>query len=44
MKFCDPDQTLELTPDKRAQLIAFLNTLTDPTFLSDPRFFDPGPP
>lgn len=44
MKFCDPDLTLELTPTKRAQLIAFLNTLTDPTFLTDPRFFDPGPP
>lgn len=44
MKFCDPDQTLELTVDKRAQLIAFLNTLTDPSFLTDPKFFDPGPP
>lgn len=44
MKFTDPDQTLELTPEKRAQLIAFLNTLTDPGFVSDPRFMDPGPP
>ena len=44
MKFTDPDQTLELTPTKRAQLIAFLNTLTDTEFASDPKFSDPGPP
>ena len=44
MKFTDPDQTMELTPAKKAQLIAFLSTLTDPVFLSDPRFMDPGPP
>lgn len=44
MKFTDPEQTLELTPVKRAQLIAFLNTLTDTDFATDPKFSDPGPP
>lgn len=35
---------LSLTPEKKAQLIAFLHTLTDHEFLSDERFADPGPP
>jgi cytochrome c peroxidase len=44
MKFTDPDQTLELTAQKRAQLIAFLNALTDMDFVNNPAFADPGPP
>ncbi len=44
MKFSDPDLTLELTPQKRAQIIAFLNALTDDSFLIDPAFSDPGEP
>jgi cytochrome c peroxidase len=44
MKFTDPDLTLELTPQKRAQLIAFLGTLTDMDFVNNPAFSDPGPP
>lgn len=44
MKFTDPDLTLELTPQKRAQLIAFLNALTDMDFVNNPVFADPGPP
>ena len=44
MKFTDPDLTLELTPVKRAQIIAFLNSLTDMEFVSNPAFGDPGPP
>ena len=44
MKFTDPDQTLELTPAKKAQLTAFLNTLTDMDFVNDPKFSDPGEP
>ena len=44
MKFTDQDLTLELTPEKRAQIIAFLNTLTDTEFVEDPAFADPGPP
>ncbi|MDQ3101594.1 MAG: cytochrome-c peroxidase [Bacteroidota bacterium] len=35
---------LQLTPEKKAQLIAFLNTLTDMEFVNDARFQDPGPP
>lgn len=35
---------LSLTPEKKAQLIAFLHTLTDQDFLTDDRFSDPGPP
>ena len=35
---------LQLTPEKKAQLLAFLNTLTDHEFLSNPAFSDPGPP
>lgn len=32
---------LQLTELEKAQLVAFLNTLTDHTFLSDPRFGEP---
>jgi cytochrome c peroxidase len=35
---------LQLTPEKKAQLIAFLHTLTDMEFVNDPAFQDPGPP
>jgi cytochrome c peroxidase len=35
---------LQLTPAKKAQLIAFLNTLTDMEFVNNPAFQDPGPP
>lgn len=35
---------LQLTQDKKDQLMAFLNMLTDPEFLSNPEFSDPGPP
>jgi len=35
---------LQLTPEKKTQLLAFLNMLTDPEFLSNPEFSDPGPP
>jgi len=44
MKFTDPDNTLGLTAQKKQQLIAFLNTLTDWEFLTNPLFQDPGPP
>jgi len=32
---------LNLTPEERAALLAFLNALTDETFTTDPRFADP---
>ncbi|MBL0127322.1 MAG: cytochrome-c peroxidase [Flavobacteriales bacterium] len=35
---------LSLTPEKKAQLLAFLHTLTDDEFLNNPAFQDPGPP
>ncbi len=35
---------LSLSPQKKAQLIAFLHTLTDMDFVTDERFSDPGPP
>jgi cytochrome c peroxidase len=35
---------LQLSAEKKAQLLAFLNTLTDHEFLSNPDFSDPGPP
>ncbi len=35
---------LSLTPEKKAQLLAFLHTLTDNEFLTNPAFSDPGPP
>ncbi len=44
MKFTDPDETLGLTPQKRAQVIAFLNALTDMDFVNNPAFSDPGEP
>lgn len=44
MKFTDPDLTLELDATKRAQILAFLNTLTDTEFIENPAFADPGPP
>lgn len=44
MKFTDPDITLELDATKRAQVIAFLHSLTDMDFVNDPAFSDPGPP
>jgi cytochrome c peroxidase len=34
-------QRLNLTPGQRAALVAYLHSLTDPTFLSDPRFSSP---
>jgi cytochrome c peroxidase len=33
----------KLTPDERADLLAFLHALTDEQFLKDPRFADPWP-
>jgi cytochrome c peroxidase len=44
MKFTSPDMNLGLTPQKRQQVIAFLNSLTDEEFLTNPAFTDPGPP
>jgi cytochrome c peroxidase len=44
MKFTSPDMTLGLTPTKRMQIKAFLNSLTDEEFLTNPDFQDPGPP
>mgnify|MGYP000862192744 CR=1 FL=1 len=35
---------LSLTPEKKAQLLAFLHSLTDMDFVTDERFSDPGPP
>ena len=35
---------LSLTPEKKAQLVAFLNTLTDTEFINNPAFQDPGEP
>lgn len=35
---------LALTAEKKQQLLAFLNTLTDWDFINDQRFTDPGPP
>lgn len=32
---------LNITPDEKTALIAFLHTLTDHTFISDPKFSDP---
>jgi len=34
-------QRLNLTQDEKAALVAFLTTLTDQTFLTDPKFADP---
>lgn len=35
---------LSLTPQKKAELLAFLNSLTDMDFVTDPAFSDPGIP
>lgn len=35
---------LQLTAEKKQQLLAFLHTLTDWDFVNDERFSDPGPP
>ncbi|MFC7668086.1 hypothetical protein ACFQT0_12350 [Hymenobacter humi] len=40
----DPRQqstTLELTATEKAQIVAFMRTLTDSTFIQDPRFAKP---
>jgi cytochrome c peroxidase len=40
----DPRQqslTLDLTTTEKAQIVAFLKTLTDSTFIKDPRFSKP---
>ena len=34
-------KTLLLTPQEKESVLAFLNMLTDSTFISDPRFSDP---
>jgi len=34
-------KTLKLTPNEKLNLVAFLNMLTDETFITDPRFSDP---
>jgi len=34
-------KTLKLTPIEKRELVAFLNMLTDETFITDPRFSDP---
>jgi cytochrome c peroxidase len=36
-------KALNLRPDEKKDIIAFLNMLTDSTFISDPRFSDPQP-
>jgi cytochrome c peroxidase len=35
-------QSLKLRPDEKKDLIAFLNMLSDSTFINDPRFSDPN--
>lgn len=35
---------LQLTPEKKTQLLAFLNMLTDMDFVNNPEFQDPGTP
>lgn len=37
----NPPERFNLTPQERAGLIAFLNTLTDEAFLTDPKFSSP---
>ncbi|WP_197076691.1 cytochrome-c peroxidase [Hymenobacter terrenus] len=42
----DPRQTsftLDLTTDEKAKIVAFMRTLTDDTFIKDPRFSKPTP-
>src|SRR5262249_10322966 len=36
-----PPRRLNLTPDQKAALVAFLKTLTDASVTSDPKFSDP---
>jgi len=35
-------KSLKLRPDEKKELIAFLNMLTDSTFITDKRFSDPN--
>lgn len=44
MKFTDAEIDLGLTAQKKLQLKAFLNALTDMDFVNDERFSDPGTP
>jgi cytochrome c peroxidase len=44
MKFTGADATMGLTPEMRVHLKAFLESLTDYSFVNDPDFQDPGPP
>lgn len=44
MKFTDPELSLELTAQKKVQLKAFLDALTDMDFVNNPAFADPGEP
>ena len=37
----DQQPSLNLSGEEKIAIIAFLNTLTDETFLNDPRFSDP---
>ncbi|RAK66218.1 cytochrome-c peroxidase [Hymenobacter edaphi] len=39
----DPSGRILLTPLEKQKIIAFLHTLTDSTFITDPRFSDPNP-
>jgi cytochrome c peroxidase len=36
-------EDLRLTPEEKADLLAFLRMLTDSSFIADPRFSDPSP-
>ena len=44
MKFTADSATMELTPTMRTQLKAFLEALSDYTFVNNPAFQDPGAP
>lgn len=44
MKFTDDAHTMGLTPEKREQIKAFLESLADYEFVNNPAFLDPGPP
>ncbi|GAB3841520.1 cytochrome c peroxidase [Hymenobacter jeollabukensis] len=39
----DPSKKIMLTAAEKQKIIAFLHTLTDSTFITDPRFSDPNP-
>ena len=41
IKMKNPSKPLALTPQDKADLIAFLKTLTDSAFLTNPAFADP---